>query len=77
MPVLNLRNFSTFFIVVFDVEEGALILKQLVYQYYNMLDCNVKKCFPNHTWLQVWLMERNLLVSSWNFKDRFMLFQIK
>ena len=31
MPVVNLRNFGTFFILVYAVEEGALILKQLVY----------------------------------------------
>ena len=32
MPVLNLRNFALF-ILVYAVEEGALISKQPVYQY--------------------------------------------
>ena len=44
MSVLNLRNFSTF-ILVYAVEEGALISKQPVYHYYNMLDCDAKERF--------------------------------
>ena len=50
MTVLNLRNLALF-ILVYAVEEGALISKQPVYQYYNMLDCNAKERFQNHTWL--------------------------
>ena len=50
MPVLNWHNFSTFFILVYAVEEGALISKQPVYQYY-MLKCEAKERFQNHTWL--------------------------
>ena len=50
MPVLNLLNFRIFFILVYAVEEGALISKQPVYQYY-MLNCDAKERFQNHTWL--------------------------
>ena len=32
-------------------EVGALISKQPVYQYYNMLNCDAKERFQNHTWL--------------------------
>ena len=39
------------FIVVYAVEEEALISKQPVYQYYNMLDCDAKERFQNHRWL--------------------------
>ena len=42
-----------------------------------MLDSDAKERFQNHTWLKVWLMKRNLLVSRWNFKDGFMLFQME
>ena len=46
MPVLNLHNFSPFFFnLVHAVEEGALILKQRVYQHYNMLNCDAKERF--------------------------------
>ena len=48
MPVLTLNNFSSFFILVYAAEEGALILKQLVYQYYNMINCDAKERFQNH-----------------------------
>ena len=48
MRVLNLHNFSTFFILVYAVEEGTLISKQPVYQYY-MLNCDAKERFLNHT----------------------------
>ena len=50
MPVLNSHNFSIFFILVYTVEEGALISKQLLYQY-SMLNCDAKERFQNHTWL--------------------------
>ena len=50
MTVLNLCNLALF-ILVYAVEEGALISKQPVYQYYKMLDCDAKDRFQNHTWL--------------------------
>ena len=50
MPVLNLHNFSTF-VLVYAVEKGTLISKQPVYQYYNMLNCDAKEHFQNHTLL--------------------------
>ena len=50
MPVLNLQNFSIFFYFSLSAEEGGLISKQPVYQY-NMLNCDVKERFQNHTWL--------------------------
>ena len=53
MFVLNLHNFSIFLILIYAVEEGALISKQPVYQYYNTLNCDAKERFRNHTWLQV------------------------
>ena len=31
MPILNLHNFSIFYILVYAVDEGALISKQPVY----------------------------------------------
>ena len=46
MPVLNLRNFSTFFLV-YAVEVGALISKQPVCQNY-MSNCNAKDRFQNY-----------------------------
>ena len=48
MPALNLHNFSIFFTFVYAVEEGALISKQPVYQFY-MLNCDAKERFQNHT----------------------------
>ena len=44
MPVLNLHNFSIFFILVYAIEEGALISKQPVYGHY-MFNCDVKERF--------------------------------
>ena len=46
--VLNLHNFSIFFILVYAVEEGELNSKQPLYQH-NMLNCDAKERFQNHT----------------------------
>ena len=45
MHGLNLHNFSTFFILVYAVEKGALILKQSVYQHYNNVELRCERAF--------------------------------
>ena len=50
MPALNLHIFSIFFILVYVVEEGVLISKHPVYQYY-MLNWDAKERLQNHTQL--------------------------
>ena len=47
MPVLICIILALYFVLVYTVEEGALISKQPAYQYY-MLNSNAKERFQNH-----------------------------